>query len=143
MKYSISKRPNPMNKDETPKYYATPVWDGQCSIETLADEISLATSLSPADVCACLYSFLQAVPNHLMAGQAVNLEGFGIFQLSFNVSGGHENAEDVSSSDIETLRILFRACPMLKERLEKTSFSTERNALKLLEARENAAKSSR
>lgn len=63
MKYSISKRPNPMNKDETPKYYTTPVWDAQ----SLADEISLVTSLSLADARACLYSFLQAVPNHLMA----------------------------------------------------------------------------
>lgn len=142
MKYSISKRPNPMNKDEAPKFYATPVWEGQCSIEVLADEISLATSLSPADVRACLYAFLQAVPQHLMAGQAVNLEGFGIFRLSFSVSGGHENAEDVSAADIETLRVLFRACARLKEYLDKTPFTAERKAMELLKAREKTATSS-
>lgn len=142
MKYSISKRPNPINKGEAPKYYATPVWERQCSLETLADEISLATSLTPADVRACLYAFLQAIPQHLMAGQAVNLEGFGIFRLSFSVSGGHEDAKEVSAADIETLRVLFRACARLKEHLDKTPFTPERKAMELLKARETAAASS-
>lgn len=141
MKYSISKRPNPINKDEAPKYYATPIWEGQCSIETLTDEISLATSLTPADVRACIYAFLQAIPQHLMAGQAVNLEGFGIFRLSFSVSGGHEDAKKVSAADIETLRVLFRACAKLKECLEKTPFTAERRAMELLKTRETASAS--
>lgn len=135
MKYSIVKRPNPLQKDSEPMYYANPVWDGQCSLETLANEISLATSLSPADVRACLYSLLQSIPNHLKAGQAVNLEGFGILRLSFSVSRGQKEAKDVSASDIQKLRVLFRASPSLKKALKDTPFTLERNALTLLKAR--------
>lgn len=130
MKYSIVLRPSPLNKDAAPKYYANPIWDGQCSTDELAEEISLATSLSPADVKACIACFMQSIPAHLMRGQAVNCEGFGIFRLSFSVKTGHEKKDDVSARDIDTLRILFRPCIKLKKQLETTKFSVERNASK-------------
>lgn len=129
MNYTIVSRPNPLNKDLPPKYYATPIWAGElCKTDELAAEISTATSLSPADVKACIACFMQTMPNHLMRGEAVQWEGFGIFRLSFSVKEGHENIKDVSAKDIDTKRILFRPCPKLKEQLESTTFSPVRGA---------------
>lgn len=123
MYYSISLRPNPMDKDAPSKYYATPVWtEAMCTTEELAEEISLATSLTPADVKACIACFMQSVPKHLMRGEAVKFDTFGIFRLSFSVREGHEKAEDVSAKDIDTKRILFRPSTKLKEQLKETKF---------------------
>ena len=123
MNYSIILRPNPLDKTAEPKYYVSPIWSDQCSTDELAEEISLATSLTPADVKACIACFMQSIPAHLMRGEAVNCEGFGIFRLSFSVSTGHEKAEDATARDIDTLRVLFRPSPKLKEKLKATKFS--------------------
>lgn len=123
MNYNIVKRPNPLDKAAPPKYFAGPVWEKeQCSTDELAEEISLATSLTPADVRACIACFMQSIPRHLMKGEAVNCDTFGIFRLSFSVKGGHEKAEDVSGSDIKTIRVLFRPSTKLKQQLETTKF---------------------
>ncbi len=123
MDFSIAYRPNPKNEGEPKKYYATPVWNGMIDLDKLAEEISLSTTLTPADVKACIACLFQSLPGHLMAGQAVNCDGFGIFRLSFSAKGGHEKKEDVSAKDIGVLRVLFRANPKLKKRLEETEFS--------------------
>lgn len=128
MRYSIVLRPNPLVKGSTPKFFANPIWNEMCTTDDLADEISLATSLTPADVKACIACFMQSIPKHLMLGQSVNCEGFGIFRLSFSVKEGHEKKEDVSANDIETLRVLFRPCSKLKKQLKSTKFSPERNS---------------
>lgn len=123
MNYTIALRPNPIDKEAAPKYYATPVWtEVQCSTDELADEISLATSLTPADVKACIACFMQSIPRHLMKGEAVNCETFGIFRLSFSVKQGHENAEDVTGKDVDKIRVLFRPSTRLKEQLKATKF---------------------
>lgn len=126
MNFSIRKRPNPQDKTAEQKYYATPVWNEMCVTEELADEISLSTTLSPADVKACIACFMQSIPKHLMKGEAVKCEGFGIFRLSFSVKKGHEKLEDVSAKDIDTLRVLFRPSSKLKEQIKKTTFSPVR-----------------
>ena len=123
MNYSICNRPNPLDREKPNLYYATPIWSGMCGIDELAEEISLATTLTPADVKACIACFMQSIPKHLMTGQAVNCEGFGIFRLSFSVKEGHEKREDVTAKDIETLRVLFRPCTKLKKQLEETKFA--------------------
>ena len=123
MKYSISFRPNPKEDSEPKRYYANPIWNGICSTDELANEISLATTLSPADVKACIACFMQSIPQHLMKGEAVNCEGFGIFRLSFSVKEGHLESKDVSSSDIKKFRVLFRPCSKLKKQLESTPVS--------------------
>ena len=124
MNYSVVSRPNPLKKDEPPKFYATPVWtEDQCTLDELAEEISLATTLTPADVKACFACLMQSIPKHLKKGEAVNCKDFGIFRLSFSVKEGHEKAEDVSARDIETLRVLFRPSSILKKQLKDTKFS--------------------
>ena len=124
MNYKVVLRPNPMDKDAPSKYYATPIWAQElCGTDELAEEISLATSLTPADVKACIACFMQSIPKHLMKGEAVKCESFGIFRLSFSVKTGHEKIEDVSGRDVETIRVLFRPSSKLKELLKSTRFT--------------------
>ncbi len=126
MNFTIRQRPNPQDKDAAKKFYATPIWNEQCVTDELADEISLSTTLSPADVKACIACFMQSIPKHLMKGEAVKCEGFGIFRLSFSVKEGHEKFEDVTAKDIGKLRVLFRPSPKLKKQIENTIFSPVR-----------------
>ena len=52
----------------------------------------------------------------------IRLNKFGIFKLSFS-SVGHEKAEDVSSSDIKNLRVLFTPSAELKKELSDVSYT--------------------
>ncbi len=122
MNYSILKHKNPVKPEEGEKFYPHPVWNQVCSINELANEISLATTLTPADVKACIECLLQAIPHHIMEGQCVKCGEFGSFKLGFSAKG-QVKKEDVSASDICKPRVLFRASVALKNAIAKTTFT--------------------
>lgn len=53
MQYSVVKRQNPMNRDES-KYYASAAYSEEIGIRQLASEISKGCTLSTADVVAVI-----------------------------------------------------------------------------------------
>ena len=123
MDYKIVRRTLKMVDGEPEKYFPYPVWNGSCSLNELAEEISLTTTLSPADVKACIECLLQAIPNHLKAGQIVRCGSFGSFKLSFSAAQkGSENEEDVKASNIVRTKVIFRQGSELKRALQTVSF---------------------
>lgn len=120
MKYKIIKRANPQNRDEE-LFYPAPVFGEQVGEDELMDEISFASSVNQSDVRSVVYNLLEILPRHLMHGNSVNLEKFGIFRMSFE-SYGSEKEENVSAENITRPKILFRPSTKLKEKILRTSF---------------------
>lgn len=120
MKYKIIKRVNPQDREKE-LFYPTPVFGEQIGEDELMDEISFASSVNQSDVRSVIYNLLEILPHHLMHGDSVNLEKFGIFRMSFE-SSGSEKEEDVSAENITRPKILFRPSVKLKEKISRTSF---------------------
>ena len=97
MKFKVLKRANPLDRDEELYYPA------------------------PSDVRSVISNLLEILPRHLMHGDSVNLEKFGIFRMSFE-STGSRNEGDVSAQNITRPKILFRPSTKLKDKISRTSF---------------------
>ena len=119
MKFKTLKRANPLNREEE-LYYPAPVFGEQIGEDELTEEISYASSVNQSDVRSVLSNLLEILPRHLMHGDSVNLEKFGIFRLSFE-SVGSEKESDVTAQNITRLKILFRPSTKLKNKNSKTS----------------------
>lgn len=119
VKFKTLKRANPLNREEE-LYYPAPVFGEQIGEDELTEEISFASSVNQSDVRSVLSNLLEILPRHLMHGDSVNLEKFGIFRLSFE-STGSEKESDVSAQNITRLKILFRPSTKLKNKISKTS----------------------
>ena len=102
------------------KNCTTPVFGEQIGEDELTEEISYASSVNQSDVRSVLSNLLEILPRHLMHGDSVNLEKFGIFRLSFE-STGSEKESDVTAQNITRLKILFRPSTKLKDKISKTS----------------------
>lgn len=123
MKFKILQRANPLNREES-LYYPAPVFGEQIGEDELTEEISYASSVNQSDVRAVLFNLLEILPRHLMRGDSVNLEKFGIFRMSFEATGSAEESE-VSAQNIIRPKILFRPSTKLKDKIAKTSFVRE------------------
>lgn len=121
MKYSITKRINPLKRDEV-KFYATADYGDEIDIRMLAEEISKSCTLTVPDVVAVIESLLDKMPLYLKNSNKVRLGNFGIFKLSFSAEG-QEKMEDVSAKDIKNLRGLFTPSTHLKKELSDVSYS--------------------
>lgn len=120
--YSITKRQNPLDRDADSKYYASTEYGEEIDVNALAKEISKSCTLTPADIVAVIESFLDKMPQYLKSSNRIRLNKFGIFKLSFS-SVGHDKAEDVSSNDIKSLRVLFTPIAELKKELSDVSYT--------------------
>ena len=120
MKVKTLKRANPINRNEE-LYYPAPFFGEQIGEDELTEEISYASSVNQSDVRSVLSNLMEILPRHLMHGDSVNLEKFGIFRLSFESTGSKEESE-VTAQNITRPKILFRPSTKLKDKISKTSF---------------------
>lgn len=112
----------PLDRDADSKYYASAEYGEEIDVNALAKEISKSCTLTPADIVAVIESFLDKMPQYLKSSNRIRLNKFGIFKLSFS-SVGHDKAEDVSSNDIKSLRVLFTPSAELKKELSDVSYT--------------------
>lgn len=112
--YSVSPRINPRDKEAAPKYYGKVQSSGTISFDTLAEDISYATSLTDGDVSNVLRALVKQIKKHLADGKIVNLDGLGTFQFQMS-SKGAETEKDYSSSLIKKVSIRFRPGRLIRE----------------------------
>ncbi len=120
MKFSIVERPNPLNR-KISLFYPQPVWTKMVTEENLIEEISFACSVNSSDIRAVLSCLVEFLPRHLMEGEAVKLDRFGIFRLSFE-STGEDTEKKVSEKNILQAKVLFRPDVKIKNKLKTTSY---------------------
>ncbi|MCR5762797.1 MAG: HU family DNA-binding protein [Treponema sp.] len=122
MLYQVRKFANPTNENDLKVFHASPFWEREVGLRDISDEISHASSINIADVRAVIESFLYHMPAHLMNGDVIRLDDFGIFKLKFHAVG-KEKEEDVRASDINHIAINFRPSPILMHKIGLVKFS--------------------
>lgn len=80
MDYDIIQKP-PRGRRENSEYYITPVYRGTIDEEQMADIIVKSTTLTRADVRACISALTEQMADALAAGNKVKIGGLGTFRL--------------------------------------------------------------
>ena len=86
--YSVSARPNPLKKDEDPKYYASPQVSETITLEKFCRHISEHNSkYGRADIMAVLTQSADCLREMLLDGKKILLGELGSFTIGLNSKG--------------------------------------------------------
>ena len=103
------------------KYYASPVYSGELTLEDMTSRIEKISTVSGADIRAVLYAFSDILPDALSNGFIVRLGEVGSFRQSIS-SEGKEEESAVTASAIRDSRILFTPGKRLKDALKTAKY---------------------
>lgn len=99
------------------KYVACIKRDSDTSLDTIAEEISVATSLSYPDVLAALKAFEIFVGNHIMNGSAVKFGTLGAFIPKIS-SKAEATEDDVTDDSIKRVSCRFFPSVSFKNKMK-------------------------
>lgn len=86
--YSVSARPNPQERDEEPKFYASPQVSETISLEKFCRHISEHNSkYNRADIMAVLTQSVDCLREMLLEGKKIILGDLGSFCIGLNSKG--------------------------------------------------------
>ena len=100
LNYSVSLRPNPLDKDAAPKAYATSQINGELTLKQLSKRVSSQTTVSRADVVAVLTATVDNLLEALTEGKQVDFGELGKFRLQI-ASIGTEKLTDFTGVNIQ------------------------------------------
>ena len=106
LNYSVSLRPNPLDKDAAPKAYATSQINGELTLKQLSKRVSSQTTVSRADVVAVLTATVDNLLEALTEGKQVDFGELGKFRLQI-ASIGTEKLMDFTAAHITGVNIQY------------------------------------
>jgi predicted histone-like DNA-binding protein len=106
LNYSVSLRPNPLDKDAAPKAYATSQINGELTLKQLSKRVSSQTTVSRADVVAVLTATVDNLLEALTEGKQVDFGELGKFRLQI-ASIGTEKLTDFTTAHITGVNIQY------------------------------------
>lgn len=104
------------------KFYASPVQDGEVTIETLTKGIERACTVNGADIRAVLYALVDQAVDALADGRIVRLGDLGSLRVTLS-SQGEPTANQVTSSSIKDASIIFTPGFKIKAMLATAKFT--------------------
>ena len=125
MKYKLIKRGNPLAPGAPKKFFAAPITIGKITIEQIADDLVLISSISIGDILSILRNLLDALPKYLLKGYSVQLGDLGTFRISFS-SEGVDDPKEFVVAKIRNKKILFLPGPAFKKMLRDLVFEREK-----------------
>lgn len=113
VKYIVVKQHN-LKDPEHPRYL--PQWKsrGEKDIHDISEELSHASTLSPADVVAMTEALVQIIGSTLAKGYIAKLGDFGSFHLALE-GETEDSPEKVTANSIKASRVYFRPGKRLKK----------------------------
>ena len=121
IKYNVLEIGKPGDPEAPKKFYPRPVHSGEISLEDLSADIAHSSSLTDSDVYAVLQSLVREIPRNISQGYIVRLGNLGSFRLSWS-SEGSEIADDVTTGNITSRRLLFSPGKRIALQLEGLTF---------------------
>ena len=106
LNYSVSLRPNPLDKDAAPKAYATSQINGELTLKQLSKRVSSQTTVSRADVVAVLTATVDNLLEALTEGKQVDFGELGKFRLQI-ASIGTEKLTDLTAAHLTGVNIQY------------------------------------
>lgn len=122
LNYSVALRPNPFDKDASPKAYATAQINGELSLKQLSKRVSSQTTVSRADVVAVLTATVDNLLEALCEGKQVDFGELGKFRLQLT-SEGAATAEEFTANNITGVNIQFVPGEELKDLFAGITFN--------------------
>ncbi|HQV36343.1 MAG: HU family DNA-binding protein [Flavobacterium sp.] len=102
-------------------FYPCAVHQGEETLETLANRISMSTSLTEADCFGVMYALTNAIGDALANGKIVRIDSLGTFQLTIQGLPAPE-AEVRGKSYIKGNRVVFKPTKRLKSYLKRVNY---------------------
>jgi len=117
----VSKKPGGLTGNNATKYYPTITDRGLSDLDEVCATIATRSTFSRADVVGVVQAFIDLVPELLLRGNNVKLDGFGTF--SVHASGnGKLKPEEVTARDITKLKLSFLPDKRIKKKLHNATF---------------------
>ncbi len=104
------------------KFYATPVLEGEVTLDDLTRLIEKSSTVSGADIRAVLYALVETTVDSLTKGSIVRLGELGSLRPSISSEGKATEAE-VSASAIRSANVIFTPGSRIKEMLATAKFT--------------------
>ena len=115
IEYKVSPKKNPINKEV--KYYAQSVTPKVVNLDAVIKNIEKTTSLSSADVKACLDALQYEFIENLKHGRSVRLGDVGSFRTSVQ-SRGALSEDEFSVAHIKNVKVVFSPSGKLRKSLQ-------------------------
>lgn len=103
------------------KYYAMTAYNGEVTLDNLADKISRYSTLSRVDIIAVITALVDEVGEGVAEGKIVRLGELGTFRLILN-SDGVEDVKDFKPTMIKKTRVNFHPGQRIKRVQENIQF---------------------
>ena len=107
--FSVGARMNPMDKNATPKYYATAQAAKIIDVRDLCKSCRAHSTFTMGDSMGAIETLLEHAIEQLQLGNIVRLGGLGSFRLTINRQSGAETLEQFNDSNIKGCHVLFTA----------------------------------
>jgi predicted histone-like DNA-binding protein len=117
----VSKKPGLSSPDSPTKYYPVLTGRRQSDIRDVCRILSESSTVTAGDIRGVLEGLIKLIPDLLMEGCTVKLDGFGTFSLHASAKG-KESREKVTSRDITGVKMSFLPDKIIKRELEMTKF---------------------
>ncbi|UXP32142.1 HU family DNA-binding protein [Reichenbachiella agarivorans] len=122
IKYKVvSKRPGGIAGKRPTRYYPVLTRRRVADTRYLINHISSMSTLSGADLVSVFESLRTIIPELLGDGKNVRIDGLGTFSIHAH-SKGKDTADDVTSRDIDSLKISFLPDKGVKMMLKSIKF---------------------
>lgn len=121
MRFKLIQRPNPMDRNLPPKYYALMENEGVVDLYDLAKQITKYSSLSVGDILNVLENMIDAVTLYLRMGRGVKIGRLGMLRIVLQ-SGGVDTPDDFTCNLIHRIRLRFIPNIQFKRQLEDISY---------------------
>ena len=121
MRVKLVQRLNPMDRSQSPKYYAHMENEGVVDLYELAKQITKYSSLSLGDVVNVLENMIDATSLYLLTGRGVKMGRLGTFRILLK-SDGVETPEAFNCNSINRVKVRFRPNATFKKQLADISY---------------------
>ena len=115
----------PTSEADNFQYALQVVRKGETDLEQLAEEISQASSLTPADCYGVLHSFVYHVGKALQRGDIVRLDPMGSFQIKIHGTVA-ATPEALTPQNIKKANVAFRPGKKWKKMLNELQWEMEK-----------------
>lgn len=123
--FSVWKKKFKNEKGETiEKYFACPKTLRTVKTEELAERISGASSLTPADVLGCLRALSDEIKTSLNGGYNVKLDGIGTFGVGVT-SEGFDDPKKINPKKVKATKVTYIADKKLTREIKEMKFTAE------------------
>ncbi|MDL2222548.1 HU family DNA-binding protein [Bacteroidales bacterium OttesenSCG-928-M11] len=122
MIYSVRKANNNINPEAKEKYYPYPKYANRVTLQEIARDIALASSLTRGDVENTIINLIDTMKKYLKMGNIIDLDEFCTLKLTFS-SEGSDTPEEVDHNNIKKTKLVFIADKKLKQELQDISFT--------------------